>query len=629
MRPGVLYFTVFIWTAVSGGRFAAPFLEAEAFMTDTCIGLALALQLGLIVVLSSPVGVLADALEKSYPHKGRACVISLGILIGATALVSQSLVKLYFAPGMAGRWDASNRELLDGDGSRLEKDFISPASLRCIYLWSFALRILYSAGYVMVEPVLDGLTLSHLKQEGRDDAEYGKERLFGAVGWAFGNSIMGKAIDVWGFKAMYGCNVAAALICFATIILFVRSEIGMRAKTLEQSIAAVYYRAGIRDACATKYTKCDRHEVSEGYGAGLTQETSLVQNPSIAVDKYCAAIREPWDTNKVLEEEGAGLTQETSLVQNPSIAVENYCTAIAIREPWTTTKVWGEEGADPTEETPLMQNPCDPRKKNGEDVNESPLSTQKSERVGSEQMVRASSCYPHEVSLSTINEESQDDEAIRQISGTAYWYTELQPMIETMFSSLHGTGFMFAFVLLSMGGAVVENLVFLFYAVLGSSYTVCGLSVIVTVLFEVPIFALAPALLRIMGPNKMLQSAILAFIIRVTAYTFVPKGQFGWLLLIESLHGISYAFYKTSGVEFVAQLAPVGSEATAQGILNALRGLGSVVGLSLAGWAQDSFGPRIMYRSFGVFNLLGIIVLCVTEHRYGSSGVEESIALDI
>jgi len=208
------------------------------------------------------------------------------------------------------------------------------------------------------------------------------------------------------------------------------------------------------------------------------------------------------------------------------------------------------------------------------------------------------------------------------IKSLGYWQAELKPLLNVLFASLYGTGFLFAFTLLSAGGAVVENLVFLFYETMGSNFTVCGLSVLVTVVFELPIFVMAPFLLTWMGgPVRMLFWGTAAFIVRVTTYTLVPQGKFGWLLVIESLHGVSYAFYKTSGVEFMAKLATPGSEATAQGILNGLRGLGAVMGLSVAGWAQEIFGPRIMYRSFGAVNLLGLLVLLITERGENTTGI--------
>jgi len=508
MRPGVLYFTIFTWTSVSGGRFTAPFLQQEALMTDAYIGMALGMQLGLIILLSSPAGFLADSLEKQYPHYGRAIVICMGILIGAVAQLLQAFVKFVW-------WNESSKP-----------------NIQSLYFWSFILRTMYSIGYAMVEPVLDGLTLSHLQKEGRDNSEYGKERVFGAVGWAFGNGIMGHTIDLWGFKAMYWCNAAASIVCFLSVWLFAFSEKHeMAAKIPYQHIAVEYCRS------TSEFSSCTTKPVS-------SHEQSY--------KKTCRI---------------------------------HDC----------------HQGAFTTENTPLLVNEIAYKKSNS-------MSCHKDNKRQTTKV------------CSLTDEESQKRGI--HIKSLGYWQTELKPLLNVLFASLYGTGFLFAFTLLSAGGAVVENLVFLFYETMGSNFTVCGLSVLVTVVFELPIFVMAPFLLTWMGgPVRMLFWGTAAFIVRVTTYTLVPQGKFGWLLVIESLHGVSYAFYKTSGVEFMAKLATPGREATAQGILNGLRGLGAVMGLSVAGWAQEIFGPRIMYRSFGAVNLLGLLVLLITERGENTTGI--------
>lgn len=492
MRPRWLYLTIFIWTAVSGGRFTAPFLESEASMSDTYIGFALAVQLGLIIVFSSPAGLFADALEKKCKHTGRSLVLSIGIGMGTFALLLQIVVGDWFAVGLADR----------GSVGYLK-------SSKSMHLWSLFLRIIYALGYAMVEPVLDGLTLSYLKGEGNDQADFGKERLFGAIGWAIGNSILGRAIDVWGFKAMYVCNVVAASLSFFAICAFAHFE---RAKL-------------------------------------TVQRTSL-------------------------ECQGAVVTF------NGSTNIKNEAADEAF--PLLKTKTQTECCSSSTTE-------CSPPKE-----------------LFAEGMEKNNCTYQ-------LPKTESEEQAVLRETVKISLSAQLLQILQVLFASRYGTGFLFAYTLLSLGGAVVENMIFLFYEFLGTSYTICGLSVIVTVLFELPIFHLAPRFLEKIGPYKMMQVAITAYIIRVTSYTFVPEGRFGLLLLVESLHGVSFAFYKTSGVEFVAELCPKGSEATGQGVLNAMRGLGSVLGLSFAGWTEERFGPRSMYRGLALINLFAIVALAFTE----------------
>ena len=119
-------------------------------------------------------------------------------------------------------------------------------------------------------------------------------------------------------------------------------------------------------------------------------------------------------------------------------------------------------------------------------------------------------------------------------------------------------------------------------------------------MFEIPIFHYAPSILRKFGAGKSQIVACLAYVTRVLGYSLVPKNHMMWILCLEPLHGVTYALSQTSAVDFFAQYVPPGYEAQGQGIMNIFRGLGSFVGLSLGGWAEQTFGPRIMYRGFAL-----------------------------
>ena len=99
------------------------------------------------------------------------------------------------------------------------------------------------------------------------------------------------------------------------------------------------------------------------------------------------------------------------------------------------------------------------------------------------------------------------------------------------------------FCLLSL---VVDNLVFIFFEYLGSSYTVMGLTVLLTVSFEIPIFRLAPRLLERLGSGKLLLVASTCYIVRAVGYSCIPKGHILYVLVLEPLHGITYACSQVS-----------------------------------------------------------------------------------
>jgi len=111
------------------------------------------------------------------------------------------------------------------------------------------------------------------------------------------------------------------------------------------------------------------------------------------------------------------------------------------------------------------------------------------------------------------------------------------------------------------GMAVVESLIFLYFNVLGSSFSLCAGTVVLTVIFEIPIFQVAPALLSKFGSTKLLLLACLCYSTRVVGYSLVPTGSPWFVLLLEPLHGVTYGCATVSAANFVAKIMPEGYDA--------------------------------------------------------------------
>jgi len=204
---------------------------------------------------------------------------------------------------------------------------------------------------------------------------------------------------------------------------------------------------------------------------------------------------------------------------------------------------------------------------------------------------------------------------------------------------------------LASGQAIVNDLIFLFFEFLGSSYTLLSATVFLTVVFEIPVFQVAPQLLRRFGCDGLLVIAALAYVIRVLGYTLVPQDQPIWVLWLEPLHGITYACSQTASVSFVAKKLVFSSsnnsnnnsnsekdgnrdanggktdgngssssskntndgfEATGQGFLQFFLGIGSVLGLQFGGILEDRLGPRSMYRVSAIVVAMGCAVFVAT-----------------
>jgi MFS family permease len=191
--------------------------------------------------------------------------------------------------------------------------------------------------------------------------------------------------------------------------------------------------------------------------------------------------------------------------------------------------------------------------------------------------------------------------------------------------TVYGASFFLFLSILSSGQAVVDSLIFLYFESLGSSFRMMGVTVVLTVLFEIPIFHIAPTLLKRCGSGALLLLAATCYMIRVLGYSVIPQGHIVYVLLLEPMHGVTYACSQAASVDMAARctrLAKVASsasskselDATGQGLVSTVRGVGSLFGLSAGGWAMDKLGPRLMYRSSAGLVSIGTVVFAVASY---------------
>jgi MFS family permease len=192
----------------------------------------------------------------------------------------------------------------------------------------------------------------------------------------------------------------------------------------------------------------------------------------------------------------------------------------------------------------------------------------------------------------------------------------------------YGAAFFLCLCILSSGQAVVDSLIFLYFESLGSSFAMMGVTVVLTVLFEIPIFHIAPTLLKRCGSGALLLLAATCYMIRVLGYSVIPPGHIVYVLLLEPMHGVTYACSQAASVDMAARCtilakaaaaSPSSSskselDATGQGLVSAVRGVGSLFGLSVGGWAMDKLGPRLMYRCSAGLVLAGTAVFAVASY---------------
>lgn len=154
---------------------------------------------------------------------------------------------------------------------------------------------------------------------------------------------------------------------------------------------------------------------------------------------------------------------------------------------------------------------------------------------------------------------------------------------------------------------IVENMIFLLFEDLGASYFLMGLSVVVTVVFEIPLFRRSGEFLDRFGAAGLLSIAGLCYSGRVIGYTLVPGGW--WVLLFEPMHGVTIACFSTASVDFVSSITPDEFAATGQAFLNLIRsGVGATLGTGVGGAIISRFGESACYRTSAAIVTCGLLL---------------------
>lgn len=175
------------------------------------------------------------------------------------------------------------------------------------------------------------------------------------------------------------------------------------------------------------------------------------------------------------------------------------------------------------------------------------------------------------------------------------------------------------------GFSMVEGMLFLLLQELRASNLLCGLAVVVTVIFELPIFQYAKPIIAKLGTRRMILLGQLAWVVRAIFYANMTVA---WtVLLIEPLHGITFALVWTAATQHVANpaISGEGLEASAQGLLQVcFMGIGPVLGLAIGGWLFEHVGSHAVYGVFAVVVLaIGLAYAYwggAEDSSYGTAG---------
>lgn len=192
---------------------------------------------------------------------------------------------------------------------------------------------------------------------------------------------------------------------------------------------------------------------------------------------------------------------------------------------------------------------------------------------------------------------------LKQILGNPAWLLFLFTVFLSAVGMSAHNGFL-SLLLQDMGAS---------HSILGiviSVSTAVGIMLALSTVFELPVMIFSAPLLRRFGNRGVLYMALVLIGFRNLYYAFVSDAS--QVLLIQVVHGLTFAVIWLAGVNYAAKHAPPGLNATAQGLFSTvLLSVGFAAGNLLCGALIDQLGVKGMFGAMGliVFASLAVILL--------------------
>lgn len=158
-----------------------------------------------------------------------------------------------------------------------------------------------------------------------------------------------------------------------------------------------------------------------------------------------------------------------------------------------------------------------------------------------------------------------EDKAAQQASAAAFW---------GVLRTFEARWLLLNLLIYGVLMALVENFlnVFLLQDFIGTPTVLIGLATAVMCTFEIPVFKYIGKMWRddTSGVVNALVACEAILALRCCLYMVLPRHQPWLVLLVEPLHGITFAGMWCASVEYARRLAPPGAEAKMQALVNGL-----------------------------------------------------------
>ncbi len=163
-----------------------------------------------------------------------------------------------------------------------------------------------------------------------------------------------------------------------------------------------------------------------------------------------------------------------------------------------------------------------------------------------------------------------------------------------------------------MGMSTVNTYLFPYMEEAGARKSLMGLAAVIATISEIPVFFFSKHLLQRLKSRGLLMLSMAVIGARLLLYFFFAFPAA--ILLVQIMHGLTFAALWTAGVSYAHENAPTGMAATAQGLFGSvMMGFGSGAGGMLGGLLIDHVGTAGMYGVMGIVVLLGLGMFVLLE----------------
>ncbi len=167
--------------------------------------------------------------------------------------------------------------------------------------------------------------------------------------------------------------------------------------------------------------------------------------------------------------------------------------------------------------------------------------------------------------------------------------------------------------------AILNSFFVLYMQALGASAAMFGLAIVVASLSELPVFALAPRIVKRGNASTLLMIAFGAYAVRAFLCSLVTDPWMG--VAVQLLHGLTFSALWTASVTYAREIAPPGWSATAQAAMGSVFfGLAVGAGALLGGTLYANAGPVFTFQVAAVLALAGLVLFALQSRRQLSIG---------